>query len=149
MSSVAPVIRGANLADAPAIAALFTELGYPNTPEKIARRLPRLLADDGHRVLVADDGAVIGCVHIGLFAILERDLSAQIMGLVVAATHHRRGVGRALIGAAEAWAQAQGCGTIYVRTNILRAEAPAFYRGVGYTHTKTQYAFRKALFASP
>lgn len=96
-----PAIRRARLADAPVIATLFTELGYPSTLDEIARRLPRLLADHDEAVFVADDGVVVGCLHIGVYAILERDLSAQIMGLVVAASHRRRGVGRSLIEAAE------------------------------------------------
>lgn len=143
-------LRAAHPADVAVIAALFTELGYPSSPAEMAGRLPRILDDAGSRILLAETtgGAVIGCIHVGLLAILERDLSAQIMGLVVASTHRRRGVGRALITAAEQWARDQGGGTMYVRTNIIRPDAPAFYTGLGYINTKTQLAFRKNLRAS-
>lgn len=140
-------IRAAKLADHVVIAALFTELGYPSSADEMARRMPGILADNQTQIFLAESktSEVIGCIHVGMLAILERDLSAQIMGLVVATAHRRQGVGRALITAAEQWARERGGDTMYVRTNIVRPDAPAFYAGLGYVNTKTQYAFRKKL----
>ena len=147
MSTAPPRIRTALPADAAAAAVLFTELGYPSSTEDMRRRLPRLIADGTQCVLVAEDGcgAVVGCMHIGFEDTLVSDSAAQIMGMVVAATHRRRGIGRALVRAGEAWARAQGGTSVRVRTNAIRQEAPAFYAGLGYLHTKTQLAFRKKL----
>ena len=46
-------LRQATEADAPRIAALFTEEGYPVTPSVVAARLARF-DGDGSRVIVAD-----------------------------------------------------------------------------------------------
>lgn len=140
-------VRRAELSDAEVVAQLFSELGYPSTTDDMMRRLPPILSSDDQRIFLATDdlGAVIGCVHVGLLVILERDLSAQLMGMVVSANHRRRGTGRALVNAAEAWGISRGCEMMYVRTNVVRPEAPAFYSGLGYTNNKTQFAFRKKL----
>lgn len=140
-------IRPAAPGDEPALAGLFTELGYPSTPEEIGRRLPAVRADPRHCALVAAGagGELVGCVHIGLVTSLESDGTAQILGLVVSAAHRREGIGRALVAAAEEWARRQGCRVVQVRTNLKRPVSPAFYAGIGYEHTKTQLSFQKTL----
>jgi GNAT superfamily N-acetyltransferase len=147
MSECRGVIREATRDDSAVLAALFTQLGYPTSNEERTRRLPRVIAASGSKVFVAiDDGvSVVGCAHLGPLSILERDLSAQLLDMVVDATHRRRGVGRSLVGAAERWAPDHGSGVVYVRTNVLRPEAPAFYAGLGYANNKTQFEFRKNL----
>ncbi|MBS0664113.1 MAG: GNAT family N-acetyltransferase [Verrucomicrobia bacterium] len=139
------VIRDARESDSAALAGLFTELGYPSTPADIGERLPQVIGRAEQRVLVADDHAVIGCLQVVTAVTLELGRHAQIVGLVVAATHRRKGIGRALVAAAEEWAAQQGCPRMLVRTNTLRAAAPGFYSGIGYTVAKTQYAFVKPL----
>jgi len=146
--TTAPVqLRRAGLADVDAIAALLSELGYTSSREDLLRRLPPLLSDQTQCVFVAEDspGTVVGCMHIGLESKLVTDHAALIMAMVVASTHRRRGIGRALVLAGEEWARAQGVASVRVRTNAIRPEAPAFYAGLGYTKTKTQFAFRKNL----
>ena len=54
-------------------------------------------------------------------------------------------IGRDLMAAAEDWAVQKGCVSVYVRSNILRAEAHIFYERIGYSNAKTQYAFRRKL----
>ena len=46
---------------------------------------------------------------------------------------------------AEAWARKQGCGSVRLHSNVLRARAHAFYERLGYRLTKLQKAFRKEL----
>ena len=139
------VIRDARAADHADLAGLFTELGYPSTPAEIADRLPHVLHRPDQRVLVAEDGKAVGCLHVMTAVTLENGRYAQIVGLVVASTHRRSGIGRALVAAAEQWATLQGCPRMLVRTNTVRVEAPKFYAGIGYTISKTQYAFVKRL----
>ena len=54
------------------------------------------------------------------------------MGLVVHAGHRRRGVGAALVRAAEDIARDWGCDRMEVTSRRSRAEAPGFYPALGY-----------------
>ena len=50
-----------------------------------------------------------------------------------------------LVDAAEDWAIEHGLGMIGVRTNLLRAEAQAFYECLGFKAIKNQKTYRKEL----
>jgi ribosomal protein S18 acetylase RimI-like enzyme len=58
-------VRPARAGDAPALAALSTELGYPAQEEQIERRLKALLAGDDDVVFVAEGAAGAGAVTAG------------------------------------------------------------------------------------
>jgi GNAT superfamily N-acetyltransferase len=132
--------------DAGAVANLSTQLGYPATQEDIARRAAVIDAGGQGAVLVAeDDGRVVGWIHVIATPVLETDLYAEIAGLVVDESCRSRGVGLALLHAAEGWARDAGCTTIRVRSRIARERAHAFYERHGFRRLKTQHAFDKAL----
>lgn len=138
-------IRPACAADAPRLAELATQLGYPATPGQIAQRLA-LLDPDENVVLVAElEGGVAGWVHVQRAHSLVQDAQAEIGGLVVEAGVRGRGLGAQLMGAAEAWATARGCQGMALRSNVARRPAHAFYRKLGYRLVKRQYGFRKDL----
>jgi GNAT superfamily N-acetyltransferase len=65
------------------------------------------------------------------------------MGLVVDGAARRRGTGRALVDAAEQWAQSQGLATLTVRSNVTRQLSHPFYEALGYVREKTQHLYRK------
>jgi GNAT superfamily N-acetyltransferase len=141
------MVRAARESDAARVAELAGQLGYPSTPEQARIRLAALLADADHAVFVAElpETPVAGWVHVFLYHVLEADLRAEIGGLVVDAACRRRGVGFALMRRAEAWAAEKGCATVSLRSNVIREEAHAFYRSLGYSVIKTQHAFRKTM----
>jgi len=129
------------------VAALITQLGYPAAPPDIARRFARI---DGRRddqaLLVADDGrAVVGWMHVGAHPYLESDESAEILGLVVAEGQRSRGIGAALVRAAEKWAAQHGCRVLRVRSRTTRPRAHAFYERDGFERIKTQHCFQKSI----
>lgn len=133
-------------ADINCVAGLVTELGYPATDAEIARRFAQLDGRDDQALLVAEDhGEVIGWMQIVAYPYLETDESAEIRGLVVADGHRSRGIGLALISAAEAWAARHGCHTLRVRSNITRGRAHAFYERHGFERVKTQHCFQKSI----
>jgi|SRR5215211_2828190 len=68
---------------------------------------------------------------------------ARIMSFVVGSGHRGRGVGRALISAAEDWARQRGARDIMLTTHKRRAGAHRFYRSVGYE--ATGYRFPREL----
>jgi GNAT superfamily N-acetyltransferase len=128
-------IRSAQLADAPRIAELLTELGYPADSETVRERLAYWLPDQASRVLVADlDGRVAGCISLHAIPYLEHTGRwLRIESLVVEAGQRRGGTGRALVDAAERLARAWGCVLIEVTSKRSRGDAHAFYRRLGFT----------------
>jgi GNAT superfamily N-acetyltransferase len=140
-------IRAARLEDAPAMAGLSSQLGYPVSPTALAERLARILDRSDELVLVAyqPDGTVIGWVHGAEQRFLEADRRCELLGLVVDRGSRRHGIGRQLVSAVEQWARRRGLGEISVRSNIVRAESHPFYERLGYQRTKTQHVYRKPL----
>ncbi len=86
-----------------------------------------------------------GWVHAHVSHLVERDPEAQIGGLVVDEACRGGGTGRLLMERAEQWARDRGLKSVYLRSNIIRKDAHAFYKKLGYEIVKTQYAFRKRL----
>ena len=134
-------------ADAEGVATLSTQLGYPSTAEQTLRRFRAIGDAPDARVWVAEDpdGAIVGWIHLFGNRLLESDPDVEIGGLVVHEDARGRGVGRALVGAAEDWARERGYTMVSVRSNVLRKEAHEFYKGLGYEPTKSQFKFRKKL----
>ena len=137
-----PSIRRAVAADAPRLAELLGQLGYPTDAASAAARLTRLLADSSTAVFVAcRDSDVCGLATVQSHVALNRDApSVQLTLLVVADGLRGSGVGRALVSAAEDWTRRHGAGRLVVTTAAHRAGAHAFYERLGYAVTGRRYA---------
>jgi GNAT superfamily N-acetyltransferase len=138
-------IRKATADDAPAIAQLSGQLGYPVEPDVMRARLERFLQLEEHAVFVAEIGEVVGWIHGAEYEVLEVGRHAEIWGLVVADGQRGKGVGRQLTDAVEQWARHRGLDEISVRSNVIRPESHPFYERLGFTRYKTQHAYRKRL----
>jgi GNAT superfamily N-acetyltransferase len=134
-------IRVATRGDAAALAVLLGELGYPADPAQTAARLGRLAQDYRAATLVAvRDTNVLGLATVHAHDALNRDEPAvQLTLLVVGAAARGSGAGRALVAAAEAWAERQGAQRLVVTTALHRAGAHAFYERLGYSLTGKRY----------
>jgi GNAT superfamily N-acetyltransferase len=55
------------------------------------------------------------------------------------------GIGKALLLAAEQWAQSRGLTLLMIRSNTRRTAAHAFYQAAGYELIKTSHTFQKDL----
>ena len=132
--------------DAPALAALAGELGYPTDAEQLLGRLAALSPTDAALIVAADaaDAPIAWC-QVELFRTLVEPLSALIVGLVVGDGHRSEGIGVALLEAAEGWARARGCRRMVVATRITRERAHRFYAREGYAVNKTSYFLDKPL----
>jgi GNAT superfamily N-acetyltransferase len=140
-------IRRPKSGDAPRLAELSGQLGYPATPAQMRERLRGIKPASQHAVLVvesATDG-VIGWLHVSKEPLLEVEIRAEVNGLVVAEGQRSAGAGARLLAAAEDWARKHGCKSMSVRSNVIRERAHKFYERNGYEHYKTQKSFRKPL----
>ena len=137
-------IRPAAEADADAIAALFTDEGYPAGPSDIVERLGRF-ASEHSRVLVAEhDGELLGFIAIHAMPRFEHDdRIVRILALVVDAGARERGVGRALMTEAEDTAADLGAAFIEVTAGHHRPEARRLYESSGYDASVAAYLRKK------
>jgi GNAT superfamily N-acetyltransferase len=146
MSSI--TVRTAHAADAPALARLSTQLGYPAEESAMPARLERLARDEDAHAFVATDGdVVVGMATVHLRYTINHDAPiAQLTLLVVDESTRTNGVGRLLVGAVEQFARERGAKRINVTAALSRAGAHAFYERIGYTLTGRRYGrdFEKA-----
>jgi len=139
-------IRAARPVDAPALAPLCGQLGYPADAAAVARRLQDIAAHDAGVVLVAEhDGAICGWAHVDPERSLVLEPRCQLAGLVVDEGHRDAGIGAVLLRAAEAWTVANGFSELAVRSNVVRERAHRFYQREGYVEKKRQAVFAKGL----
>ena len=134
-------VREATVEDAPTLAPLLGELGYPVAGDALAPRMRRMLGRDDQKVLIAEQGgAVLGLLALHVFPVLayDRDL-AMIMALVVTDSARGLGVGRALVDAAQALGKSLGASRLMVTTHVRRADAHAFYERLGFELTGRRY----------
>lgn len=143
-------IRDAVPEDAPGLVPLLAALGYPAPAATVAERLGRLRSSDASgRVLVADlEGELLGFATLHCTPTLHRPtLVGRITGIAVAASERGRGVGRQLIGAAEAYFSGLGLTRIEVTSGPTHEAAYDFYRRLGYADQGLR--FGKSLTPAP
>ena len=138
------LLRPAQATDAPAIAALFTDEGYPAGPSDIVGRLERF-DEPGSRVVIAEhDGAILGFIAVHAMARFEHDDSIlRILALVVDAGARERGVGRTLMAEAERIGRELGAAFVELTAGHHRPEARHLYESLGYDSTVTAYLRKK------
>lgn len=140
-------VRRACSADVAALAPLCGQLGYPSSEEEVRGRLAGIESAAGHALWVAEasDGKLAGFLNAYVMRTIDSDRRVEVAALVVDTAQRSRGVGQLLIAEVEKWARESGCGTIGLRSNVIRDRAHRFYERLGYVHYKTQKAFRKNL----
>lgn len=128
-------IRAGRPADAEAIAALITRLGYEVDAAHVRSRMK------GLSVLVAIKGDLVGAATTSITKVLHRPRPVgRISMLVVAEKQRGGGIGQALVEAAEERLRQAGCGLVEVTSNVKRLRAHAFYRKLGYERTGYRFA---------
>jgi GNAT superfamily N-acetyltransferase len=120
---------------------LIGQLGYEAGASEVAERLAAMVAE-GREVLVAElGGAVVGCLSTSVMRVLHRPAPVgRISMMVVDEAVRGRGIGAALVRAAEDALAAQGCYMIEVTSNTRRTDAHRFYERLGYERTSVRLA---------
>jgi GNAT superfamily N-acetyltransferase len=137
-------IRFARATDVTELARLFGELGYDIPVDVLATRMAAF-QDAGEEAIVAEDEAspvhLLGAATLHLTPVLHRaGPVGRVSALVVEERARGRGIGRALMRAAEQWAAERGCVLMEVTSNMRRADAHRFYEGLGYERTSFRFA---------
>jgi len=88
---------------------------------------------DDRAVFVATSGdAVVGLVTVASRTHFTSEVDAYVGELAVADGYERRGIGRLLMDAAEAWSRDRGYRHLTLETGAANQSARAFYAGLGY-----------------
>lgn len=118
-----------------------------------AREIERFFAGESHEplaVLLAFDaaGAALGFVELSIRNVAEScetDRVAYLEGWYVEPDVRRRGIGRALVRAAEDWGRTQGCTEFASDTEIENAASAAAHTALGFEEVDRVRCFRKRL----
>jgi aminoglycoside 6'-N-acetyltransferase I len=133
--------------------ALWPEDSYEGHAREVERYFERPRRMPLEVLIAVDDaGTAIGFAELNIRPYAEdceTDHVAYLEGWYVVPDMRRRGVGRALVAAAEDWAIAQGCtefGSDALLTNITSAAA---HLALGFTETVQLRCFKKTLRPQP
>lgn len=122
------MIRRGTAADVDAVLRLWKEAGSPPSVTDHEAGVRGLLERDPEALLVAeDDGEVVGTLIVAFDG-----WRSYLYRTAVAATHRRRGVGRALVAAAEERARRLGGPRMDALVLDDDPEAQAFWRCLGF-----------------
>jgi aminoglycoside 6'-N-acetyltransferase I len=129
--------------------ALWTEDTSAAHAREIAQFFAGNLREPLEILLAVDDSGVpVGFAELSIRAYAEdcvTDRVAYLEGWYVVPEARRRGVGRALVVAAEQWALAQGCTEFGSDALIDNDTSAAAHRALGFVETVQLRCFRKPL----
>lgn len=138
-------IRQLELSDINHIVPLCEQFGFHVNADEIEERVKLLFQSPEHQLFVADDGGVVGWLHVQGIHTLSSPPYAEVRGIVVDRDFRQRGVGRQLMSRAENWAIENGYQIIRLRSGTQRPEAHHFYPSIGYKLINTQHHYQKIL----
>ena len=130
------IIRDAKIDDVEELASLMNELGYSTSVSEMTARMKPVFVHPDYKTIVAVlNEKVVGMA--GLYKGLFYENNGQYMRIaafVVKQSRREQGIGKLLIGAAEAWAVTQAINTVVIssRNRDERRAAHAFYQKMGY-----------------
>jgi len=136
-------IREASPNDAPAVAVLLAQLGYPAGESNLdfVREKIDTYAQSTYRLLISEsDGEVVGFISLHWFHVFH---SPGMMGRITAFCVHEKvrgqGVGIQLLAEAEKFLAGQGCMSVEVTSNFRRLRTHDFYLKRGYAETSKRF----------
>jgi ribosomal protein S18 acetylase RimI-like enzyme len=138
------LLRSARPADAAAIAALFTDEGFPAGTSDIVARLEHFETAQSRVIVAEHDETILGFIAVHAMARFEHDdWILRILALVVDPGARERGVGRTLITEAERIGGELGAAFVELTAGHHRPEARHLYESLGYDSTVTAYLRKK------
>ena len=118
---------------------------HPASVEAYWRAAEETRARGGDVLVAEDDGAVVGVVQVIVFPHFQHTggWCCELESVYVRSDSRGRGVGAAMLSAAEALARERGCYRIQLTSRNVRVEAHRFYATHGYE--QTSQGFKKPL----
>jgi ribosomal protein S18 acetylase RimI-like enzyme len=95
-------------------------------------------AGDGTVLVAADEHGIAGVITVRPSTHFTGERDGYIGELAVAGRTSRRGIGRALVDAADAWARDHGLGNLTLHTGAFNAGARAFYAALGFAEEEVR-----------
>ena len=95
-------------------------------------------AGDGAVFVAADGGTIVGVISVKASRHFTGERDGYIGELAVAERAARRGIGSALIEAAEGWARERGLVNLTLQTGALNTGARAFYAALGFAEEEVR-----------
>ncbi len=135
------MIRQAEERDASALAELMTQLGYATAANEMAERLRTIFQEQDFATFVAvEENEVCGMIGVSASPSYEHnDRIGRIVALVVHERMRGRGIGRALLSAAEDYFARAKVVRVVLTSRFAREKAHAFYESRGYLRTGLRF----------
>jgi len=135
------IIRDAAVEDAPSVAELLGDLGYPATIELVQEKIRKLGQRKHDRILVAEkSGIVVGVLSLHIMPLLHHKGNlCRISAFIVSSEYRRQYIGQRLLEMAEVYAKANKCFRIEITSNEKRIDAHTFYTACGYAERSKRF----------
>ena len=141
-----PVVRKISIEDAAAICQICSqETGYECAPALVKSKIEKLDSKREAVFVTEEESQLLGFIHVERYEVLYFESMANIQGLAVKKDFQKQGLGKALLLAAENWAQENGIRLMRLNSGINRTDAHGFYEHLGYVSEKEQKRFVKNL----
>jgi aminoglycoside 6'-N-acetyltransferase I len=126
---------------------------WPSLPGRHVQDIERYFAGELREPLEVflafdDHGEAVGLIELSIKAYAEgclTDRVAFVEGWYVEPTARGKGMGAALVAAAESWARSQGCVELGSDAEVDNLASAAAHRAVGFEETGVIRCFKKAL----
>jgi GNAT superfamily N-acetyltransferase len=140
------IIRKIELKDAGELCKICSEeMGYECAPALVKSKIEKLDLKREAVFVAEEESQLLGFIHVERYEVLYFESMANILGLAVKKDFQKQGLGKALLLAAEKWAQENGIHLMRLNSGINRIDAHGFYEHLGYVSEKEQKRFLKRL----
>ena len=140
------IIRKIELKDAVELCKICSEeMGYECDSDLVKSKIEKLDSKREAVFVAEEESQLLGFIHVERYDVLYFESMANILGLAVKKDFQKQGLGKALLLAAENWAQENGIRLMRLNSGINRTDAHGFYEHLGYVSEKEQKRFVKNL----
>lgn len=143
------MIRKIKVEDAQVLKDIYeAELGHKTTAEHLNQRIQELGEHEHYYIRVFEDEKthqVLGFIQAEKYNLLYGGNGWNVIAMAVTRGAQRNGVGKALLVSLEDYAKEMDYTFVRLNSNILRTDAHAFYKHLGYRCDKSQKRFIKNL----